>query len=93
MLHATRRVLTTMALASTTAAASLLIATPASATTDECVKVVQGAGFEVGSKTQSACQNHAAGHGPISAPNPYCITGLENLGVPYGTAVDACRVA
>ncbi|UVS79474.1 hypothetical protein [Actinokineospora sp. UTMC 2448] len=66
---------------------SLLIAAPAQATADDCLKVLQWAGHNVTEQTVSACR---AGENDFSA----CIVGLSEDGVQDGRIiVAACASA
>ncbi|WP_251093368.1 hypothetical protein [Streptomyces sp. Caat 7-52] len=69
----------------------ILVASPASATQGACTNYVASHGYFAGAKVKAACGNPALFTGMMKTPNPYCILGLEKIGVERrGVAQEAC---
>lgn len=71
----------------------LVTAAPAHASQARCVNYLGNQGYLIGPRVRAACDYAALSSGVIKLPNPYCVTGLVNIGVRSGDASTACKRA
>ncbi|CAL2059508.1 hypothetical protein FSY75_24360 [Streptomyces sp. TR1341] len=68
----------------------LATATSASADQIDCMTYLKHRGYKVGMQVRWACDNKPV---ILGLPNPYCVDPLMKLGVKFGYASEACKMA
>ncbi|MEW2550629.1 hypothetical protein AB0957_02615 [Streptomyces zhihengii] len=86
-----QRVLTAAGVVVAAVAVPVAMATPAAAGPVACMQYLTDQGiYTVGDRARAACRNPALTIGWSKQANPYCYTGLVQLGVRTGHATEAC---
>ncbi|MDG5807757.1 hypothetical protein P9869_34920 [Streptomyces ossamyceticus] len=88
-----KRVLAAMGVVAAAGIVPLVTAAPAHASQTQCVNYLRDKHYVIGPRVRAACDYGAIFSGAAKLPNPYCLTGLANIGVRSANASIACKLA